>query len=58
MDKLKKFTSPRVLQMVELELEKDLLLGPSTVMTILVTGHDLEEVDLDSTYGADDWTMD
>ena len=39
MDKLKKFTSPRVLQEVDLELEKDLLLGPSTVMTILATGH-------------------
>lgn len=57
MDKLKKFTSPRVLQEVDLELEKDLLLGPSTVMTILATGHDLEEVDLDG-YSADDWTLD
>ena len=57
MNKLKKFTSPRVLQMVELELEKDLLLGPSTVMTIFVTGHDLEEVNLDG-YSADDWTID
>jgi len=57
MDKHKKFTSPRVLQEVDLELEKDLLLGPSTVMTILATGHDLEEVDLDG-YSADDWTLD
>lgn len=57
MDKLKKFTSPRVLQEVDLELEKDLLLGPSTVMTVLATGHDLEEVDLDG-YSADDWTLD
>lgn len=57
MDKLKKFTSPRVLQEVDLALEKDLLLGPSTVMTILATGHDLEEVDLDG-YSADDWTLD
>ena len=57
MDKLKKFTSPRVLQEEDLELEKDLLLGPSTVMTILATGHDLEEVDLNG-YGADDWTLD
>lgn len=57
MDNRKQFTSPRILQEVELELEKDLLLGPSTVMTILVTGHDLEEVDLDG-YGADDWTLD
>lgn len=57
MDKLKKFTSPRVLQEVDLALEKDLLLGPSGVMTILVTGHDLEEIDLDG-YSADDWTID
>lgn len=57
MDKLKKFISPRVLQSVDLELEEDLLLGPSTTMTILATGHDLEEVDLDG-YSADDWTLD
>lgn len=57
MDKLKKFTSPQVLQEVDLALEKDLLLGPSAVMTILATGHDLEEVNLDG-YGADDWTID
>ena len=57
MDKRKKFSSPRVLQEVDLALGKDLLLGPSAVMTILVTGHDLEEVNLDG-YGADDWTID
>ena len=57
MDKRKKFSSPRVLQEVDLALEKDLLLGPSAVMTILVTGHDLEEVNLDG-YSADDWTID
>lgn len=57
MDKVKTFISPRVLQSVDLELEKDLLLGPSTTMTILATGHDLEEVDLDG-YSADDWTLD
>lgn len=57
MDKLKKFTSPRVLQEVDLALEKDLLVGPSSVMTILATGHDLEEINLDG-YDADDWTID
>lgn len=57
MDKIKKFTSPRVLQEVDLALEKDLLVGPSSVMTILATGHDLEEINLDG-YDADDWTID
>ena len=57
MDKLKKFISPRVLQSVDLELEEDLLVGPSTAMTILATGHEVEEVHLEG-YGADDWTLD
>lgn len=57
MNKRKAFTAPQVLQSVGLELEKDLLVGPSGTMTILATGHDLEEVDLDG-YGADDWTLD
>ena len=53
----KQFTSPAVLQTVSLELEEDLLIGPSGDLMILAGGHDYYEWDMDAEgYNADVWT--
>ena len=52
----KQFTSPAVLQTVSLELEKDLLIGPSGDLMILAGGHDYDEWNMDAYgYEASDW---
>lgn len=57
----KQFSSPAVLQAVSLQLEEDLLLGPSGEMQILAAGQDYFEWNMDEVeglYSVDDWTMD
>lgn len=57
----KQFSSPAVLQAVSLQLEEDLLLGPSAEMKILAAGQDYFEWNMDDpvegVYTVDDWTM-
>lgn len=56
----KQFSSPAVLQAVSLQLEEDLLLGPSGEMQILAAGQDYFEWNMDEVeglYSVDDWTM-
>jgi hypothetical protein len=54
----KQFSSPAVLQAVSLQLEEDLLIGPSGALMILAGGHDYSEWNMDEGYSVDDWTMD
>lgn len=60
MKQRKPFTPPSVMQTVFLQLEEDLLLGPSAEMRILAAGQDYFEWNMDSVegvYTVDDWTM-
>ena len=53
----KQFTAPSVLQTVPIELEDDLLLGPSADLQILAGGHDYEEWNMDNgSYSSSDWS--
>lgn len=53
----KQFIAPAVLQTVRLELEEDLLVGPSGDLMILAGGHDYEEWNMDAAgYDADVWS--
>ena len=38
----KAFKSPRVLQSVQVEMEKDLLAGPSSLSRVLIVGQEVE----------------
>jgi hypothetical protein len=55
----KQFSSPAVLQVVSLQLEEDLLLGPSADLQVLAAGQDYFEwnMDVEDAYTVDDWTM-
>lgn len=57
----KPFAHPSVIQTVSLQLEEDLLLGPSAEMKILAAGQDYFEWNMDDpvegVYTVDDWTM-
>lgn len=44
------FVAPRVLQAVPLRLEEDLLAGPSTIMMIMATGQEVDELTPDAGY--------
>ena len=44
MRRKKQFAAPQVLQTVELRLEEDLLTGPSTIMMIMATGQEVDEL--------------
>lgn len=54
----KQFTAPSVLQTVPIELEDDLLLGPSADLQIIAGGHDYQEWNMDDNgfYSSSDWT--
>ena len=53
----KQFSAPAVLQTVPIELEEDLLIGPSGDLQILAGGHDYEEWNMDSgSYSSSDWS--
>ena len=44
MRRKKQFVEPRVLQAVNLQLEEDLLTGPSALMMIIATGQEVDEI--------------
>jgi hypothetical protein len=59
MKQKKTFVPPTVVQTVRLSLEEDLLLGPSSEMSIIAAGQDYFEwnTDLEDVYTVDDWTL-
>ena len=64
MNKKKQFVTPKVLQVVRIQLEEDLLLGPSGESAILAAGQDYFEwnTDVENTFGGgpysvDDWII-
>lgn len=50
MRRKKQFVAPSVLQAVDLHLEEDLLAGPSTIMMIMATGQEVEDLTPDAGY--------
>ena len=46
----KTFTSPRVLQTVEVLLESDFLQGPSSLSSVYTTGQEKENADITGSY--------
>ena len=50
MRRKRQFVEPRVLQAVNLQLEEDLLTGPSTIMMIMATGQEVDELTPDAGY--------
>lgn len=50
MRRKKQFVAPCVLQAVNLQLEEDLLAGPSVFMMIIATGQEVDEYAPDSGY--------
>ena len=60
MKQKKTFMPPTVMQTVSLQLEEDLLLGPSAELQVLAAGQDYFEWNMDDVegvYTVDDWTM-
>lgn len=50
MRRKKQFVAPCVLQAVTLQLEEDLLTGPSAIMMIIATGQEVDELTPDAGY--------
>lgn len=46
----KTFTSPRVLQTVEVILEEDFLQGPSNISSAITTGQEKEDANISGSY--------
>lgn len=46
----KTFTSPRVLQTLDVALENDLLAGPSSMDQVLATGQEKKDADITGSY--------
>lgn len=59
MKQRKPFKTPLVLQTVPVNLEEDLLLGPSADLKVLAAGQDYFEwnMDVEGAYTVDDWTV-